>query len=444
MLLGTSIKRRILLLTLTAIALTWLAAAALTYQDAKRELGDMLDAHLAQAASLLLTQSAHEIDEIETEHTPLLHPYARHITFQVWEDGRDLRLHSTNAPQTPLGTNIQGYSDKVINGKRWRVFSAWDQSGELLIHVAEQAAVRDALARSIAGNLLEPLWLALPLLAILLWLAVSHGLRPMAQLTRSIEDQQPDHLEPLDIASAPTEVLPLIGRLNRLFGRISKLLENERRFTANAAHELRTPVAAIKAQAQVARGAQTEAEREHALAGAILGCDRATHLIEQLLTLARLESIDTGSMTDCRLHALAREVLAEMAPSALDHGVQLELVQGEEINVNGMPTLLSAMLRNLIDNAVRYTPSGTEVCVDISLDHDMPCIRISDNGPGLSPSELEKVSQPFYRVPGSTASGSGLGLSIVQRIAEIHGAEFRLQANPAGHGLQAIIMFRLP
>ena len=442
--LGISIKRRILLLALSAITLAWLAAAAFTYFDARHELEEMLDAHLTQSAALLLAQSSHEIEEIETEHAPLLHRYARHISFQIWEDGERLLLHSANAPQTPLGTQQQGFSERSIDGERWRVFSAWNESGDLLVQVAERAAVRNAIARNIAGNLLQPLWLALPLLALLLWLAVAHGLRPLHRLTRSIEQQQPGQLEPLQTVNAPIEVMPLIERLNLLFGRIRSLLDNERRFTANAAHELRTPVAAIKAQLQVARAAHEDHERSHALDGAIQGCDRATHLIAQMLTLARLETADTASMTDCPLRALAAQAIADIAPRALDQGVQLELAEGEELSVRGLPALLGVLLRNLLDNAVRYSAPGTLVRVEIARVAGRSSLSVSDNGPGVPAAELERIVEPFYRIPGSTASGSGLGLSIVQRIAAIHEAEFQLQNGPDGRGLQVRVMFRLP
>jgi len=260
-----SLKQRLLALALTAITLVWLGAAAFTYLDAREEFDEVLDAHLAQAASLLVVQATHEIDELETEHAPLLHKYARRVAFQVWEKGQQLRLHSANAPQQPLANRERGFSDNTIDGKRWRVFSTWDESGEYLIHVAERTDVREELARDIAGNLLRPMWFSLPLLALLLWIAVLRGLRPLDKLAREVEQREPDNLAALDASTAPREVVPLIERLNRLFVRIEASMQKERRFTADAAHELRTPVAAIKAQAQVARAATGEAERIHAL-----------------------------------------------------------------------------------------------------------------------------------------------------------------------------------
>lgn len=435
-----SLKRRVLTLALAGMALVWVGTVIVTYFDAREELNEVLDAHLTQAAALLIAQTTGEFEEIETEHALPLHKYSRRVAFQIWEHGQ-LRLHSANAPQTPLASREQGFSDSNIAGQRWRVFSSLDASGKLLIHVAEQAEVRDKLAREVAKNLLYPLLIALPLFAILLWLAVSRGLRPLASLTREVALREPDNLAPLPSGAAPAEVLPLIDRLNRLFERIAASMQNERRFTADAAHELRTPVAAIKAQAQVARGAQDATERIHALDSVILGCDRTAHLIEQLLTLARLDALQKSALESCELQTLAVEVIAEMTPLARQKNVQLELAEGEAATVQALPGLLRILLRNLIDNAVRYSPAGTQVQVRVDREHGRPRITVSDNGPGIPDEERDKVLERFYRPLGTGEQGSGLGLSIVQRIAVIHGAPLQLAGGETGRGLRVTIVF---
>jgi len=439
---NASLKQRLLALVLAAITLVWLGATAFTYLDAREEFDEVLDAHLAQAAALLIVQATHEIDELETEHAPLLHKYARRVAFQVWEKGQQLRLHSANAPQQPLANRERGFSDNVIDGHRWRVFSTRDESGEYLIHVAERTEVRDELARDIAGNLLRPLWFSLPLLALLLWIAVLRGLRPLDRLAREVEQREPDNLAALNATSAPREVVPLIERLNRLFSRIDASMQKERRFTADAAHELRTPVAAIKAQAQVARAATAEAERIHALDNAILGCDRAAHLIEQLLTLARVDTLDRGVAEPCQLRDIAAETIAALAPAALEKGVRLELLAGNNVEVRGNPGLLRVLLRNLLDNAVKHTPPGTSVQVGITQEPGAACLSVSDNGPGIPEQERDKVLERFYRPLGTQASGSGLGLSIVKRIAEVHDASLQMAPTNEGRGLRVTVVFR--
>ena len=305
---------------------------------------------------------------------------------------------------------------------------------------AELADMHDELALRITRNLLMPLWVALPLLAGLLWWVVAISLRPLVKLTQAVASRQPDNLAPLTVA-APAEVMPLIERLNHLFARTGKLIDNERRFTADAAHELRTPIAGIKAQLQVAQGALDQAGRDRALDNAIQGCNRATHLITQLLTLARLESADTAALQACPLRALVAGVMAESAPQALEAGVQLELLEGAAVSVKGLPALLQVLVRNLLDNAVRYNPAGTLVQVGVFHQAGQPCLRISDNGSGLPAEELEKITQRFFRPLGTSASGSGLGLSIVQRIAEIHQAELQLASAGEGQGLSVTVTF---
>lgn len=438
----TSLKQRLLALALGAITLVWLGATAFTYQEAREEFDEVLDAHLAQAASLLAAQSAHEIEEIDTEHAPLMHKYAGRVAFQVWEGGEHLRLHSANAPQERMTGKERGFSDVTFAGQRWRVFSAWDESGEFMIQVAERADVRKKIEEEILEGLLRPLLISLPLLALLLWIAVTRGLRPLGKLAREVEQRKPDNLAPLDMSSAPSEVVPLIERLNRLFVRIDDSMQKERRFTADAAHELRTPVAAIKAQAQVARAATAEAERIRALDNAILGCDRAAHLIDQLLTLARVDTLERGVVEPCRLKEIAAETMAMLAPGALEKGVQFELLASDEVTVQGNPGLLRVLLRNLLDNSIRHTPSGTSVQVNITHEPGSVCLSVSDNGPGIPEQEQEKVLERFYRPLGTQASGSGLGLSIVQRIAEVHDATLQMQPGSEGRGLRVMVSFK--
>jgi len=437
-----SLKQRLLALVLTAIALIWLGTAAFTYHDARKEFDEVLDGHLAQAAALLLVQASHDFDELETEHAPLLHKYARRVAFQIWENGKQLRLHSANAPQQPLADKERGFSDSTIDGTRWRVFSTWDESGVYLIHVAERTDVREELAQDIAGNLLQPLLFSLPLLAILLWVAVARGLKPLVTLTREVEQRAPENLAELDASSAPREVMPLIDRLNRLFARIAASMQKERRFTADAAHELRTPVAAIKAQAQVAQAASSKEARMHALDNAILGCDRASHLIEQLLTLSRVDTLEGGVTEPCPLRSIAAEAIASLAPAALEKDVRLELLSDQEITVRGNPALMQVLLRNLLDNSVKHTVPGTTVQVSIAHEAGKISLSVSDDGPGIPEQEREKVSERFYRPLGTQSSGSGLGLSIVKRIAEVHGASLQIAPVSEDRGLRVTVIFK--
>ncbi|WP_126460876.1 ATP-binding protein [Sulfuritortus calidifontis] len=435
-----SLRARLVLLALAAIIAVWLATAWFTYRDARAEFDELLDAHLAQAASLLVAQVGHELDELDLEHAGDGR-HARKVAFQIWQDGQ-LRLHSLHAPSEPLAERKEGFSERELDGRRWRVYSTRDAGRHIQIHVGERLDIRDKLAVELAENLLRPLLFGLPVLAALIWLAVRQGLRPLDALAAEVAAREPGNLAPIEIGANPAETRPLIERLNTLFARLGRSLEQERRFTADAAHELRTPLAGIRAQAQVALGAGEAAERDRALHNAIAGCDRATHLVEQLLTLARIDAAAQAPMATVALRELAREVLAELAPPALAKGITLELAQGVEQTVTGHPAWLRILLRNLLDNAVRYSSQGGSVRVEIGREQGRAALWVVDTGPGIPEAERARVRERFYRVLGSGEAGSGLGLSIVQRIAEVHGAELRLLPGAAGRGLKAGIVFR--
>ena len=435
-----SIKRRLLLTLLATTLLAWGATLLLSYRDTLHELDELLDAHLAQSASLLIAQVGHEVDEIDMEHAPPLHRYERKVAFQIWEKGKWLLLHSASAPNEPLSVSDQGFSDSEIEGQNWRVFSAWDDSHQFLVQVGERREARDELAMTIAAHMLLPLLITLPVLGLLIWFSVARGLRPLREISQQVAARRADNLAPLAEATTPDEVAPLVDGLNKLFERVRTSLDSERRFTADAAHELRTPLAAIRTQAQVARAASDDAERRHALDSVLTGCDRAAHLMDQLLTLARLEPEQTTLHADCELRSLAMGVVAELAPSAIARDIDLQLAPGDTVSVTGTPVLLAIMMRNLIDNAIRYSSQHSVVQVAVTSMDNGGEFSVLDQGPGISADEIDRVWQRFYRVIGSGESGSGLGMSIVKRIADLHGAHVALASGANGRGLRASVV----
>jgi len=416
-----SMRRELLLILLGCVAVIWIVTAVVSYFDARHEIDELLDAHLAQSASLLIAQAGHDLEEID-EHPPDMHRYARRVVFQLWEEGTKLRLHSANASSARLSLQDEGFSDARIDGHRWRVFSGWDRKGRYLVQVGERLGARDEIVTAMARNLLLPLAVALPVLALLIWLAIERVLRPLRLLNREVEHRAPGNLATLDVRDAPAEVAPLVLNLNRLFERVQASIENERRFTADAAHELRTPLAALRAQAQVARGATSERERVHALDNVIAGCDRAAHLVAQLLTLARLEPprID-AEHADCDLRAVVEEAIADIAPVALERGIEIELAGGSA-RVRGDARLLGVLFRNLLDNAVRYSPTSSVVQVEVGARERVPFVRIADHGPGVPAHARERLGRRFHRLASADITGTGLGLSIVKRIARLHDA----------------------
>lgn len=448
----SSLKLRITALTCLLAGLLWLLAAAATWVEARHEADELFDAHLVQAASLLIAQTGRELEQDEEgdgfddSHAPELHRYARRVAFQVWIDQR-LRLHSLNAPATPLSPTREGLSESAVEGETWRVFSAWNPKHQALVQVGERLAARDEMARSIAAGLLRPLLLALPLLALLIWLAVRQGVRPLERLAGELEQRSPDHLAHLPVEALPSEVRPLVEKLNTLFDRVARSFEQERRFTADAAHELRTPLAGLKAQAQVALGAATEEPRRHALDQLIRGCDRMTHLVEQLLVLARVDAGPPGNWEALDLATCAREVIALLAGEALEKAVDIELQAEGETAVTGNSAWLAILIRNLVDNAVRYSPRGARVLVRVSADPGGVLLQVEDSGPGVPQQELEHLGQRFWRSQESRPTlandkGSGLGLSIAGKIAALHGGRLEFCPKQPQPGLVAGL--RLP
>ncbi|MBP8898572.1 MAG: hypothetical protein KBG32_08800 [Sulfuritalea sp.] len=317
----------------------------------------------------------------------------------------------------------------------WR--SALHEIEELLLHPPATARhmqkERAELAGEIAEHLLLPMVYALPGLALVLVIAVGFSLRPLRRLTDDIAARAPDRLTPIADTDTPREIVPLIRRLNALFAEIERALENERRFTADASHELRTPLAALKAQAQVALAAEDGSERRHALEQIILGCDRATHLLTQLLTLARLDAGSGQALQELSLRPLAEDVLAAAAGDAIANACELALDPGDA-DVQGDPALLRAMLRNLVDNALHHG-GARHIEVSIETQDGAVVLTVADDGKGIPAADRERMQQRFRRGAGADFPGSGLGLSIVRRITELHHGRMRIDDGIGGRGL---------
>jgi two-component system sensor histidine kinase QseC len=439
---GGSLRRRVAIGTLTGVAIVWLAATFAAWLDTRDEIGELLDGYLAQSAALLLAYVGDDPDEIDVEHAPQLHRYARHLAFQVWDKGR-LRVHSANAPDRPLASGSDGFHDVKIDGRPWRVFVASERRHGIVVQVGEARRERDQLSAAVMGSLLLPLAVALPVLAVVLWLTVGLGLRPLRQLGGEVERRDPRNLTPLAVDAPADEVAPLVASLNRLFARVGESIEHEKRFTADAAHELRTPIAALRAQVQVARGAADSDERDRALAQVIAGCDRASRLIDQLLTLARVEPEGVHHVThDVDLATIARAAVADAAPAAVAKSVDLGFDAPEPAHIEGNEELIAVLVRNLVDNAVRYSPAGSTVRVAVEKVPGAVQLRVTDDGPGVPGEALARLGERFFRQPGSGESGSGLGLSIVRRIAELNDARLALNPGLQGRGLEVTVRFQ--
>lgn len=433
-----SLNRRLLVSLGTVVLAAWVATAVFSYLDARDRIGAMLDDHLVQAAHLLLVQGqASERPSRPPSHWGQVEE-GHSLVYQGFSDDGRLLFHSADAPRTPLSERPVGFSQVERDGVEWRVYGMRSDDGRLRVQVGEHAGFRSELAASVARHLLHPVVIALPILAGLIWLSVRWGLSPLREFTEQVERRDPDNLRPLDAAHTPAETGPLVTALNALFRRVAASIESERRFTADAAHELRTPLAAIRTHAEVALASKDDAEREQALRYLTEGTERASRLVAQLLMLARLDAgaMPSGSVR-VDLSALIARQVAESAPFAARRRVNLGLAEDTEqgVTVVGDAELLGVLARNLVDNAIRYTPADGRVDVLVRNEAESVVLRVTDSGPGIPPDQRVRALERFYRGPDRSQAGSGLGLSIVARIAELHGAELSLDEAPAGSGL---------
>ena len=415
-----SLQQRLITRTLGGVLVVWVATAAFVWFEAQHEVDELLDAHLAQSAALLVVQqNATPDDDEPLLDAPTLHKYAHRVAYQVFDESR-LVMHSPNVAHTPMAQHTQGFETLTLaDGKSWRVFAAPGRDRDVQIYVAERVDSRDEILRAVLRGFLPPLTIALPLLLIGLWWNVRSGLQPLQRLRQVLLKRDTQTLDPVSLPETPQEVQPLLDALNDLLQRLAQRMETERRFTADAAHELRTPIAAIRAQAQVALSSATNDEvRQLALQDTLLGCDRASRVVEQLLTLARVEGTQDAASEIFRLDQLAQQLLADLTPEALRRGQTLELFAPEPLPVNGQSTLWLILLRNLIDNALRYSPDGATVRLRAQRLKNGPIeVTVQDSGPGLSCDDLARLGERFFRVLGTSATGSGLGWSIVRHIA---------------------------
>jgi two-component system sensor histidine kinase QseC len=438
-----SLQARVTVLAIGCAALMWAAAAVLTWRGASHELDELLDAHLAQAAALLVVQQVGELEEHAGVDAPLLHRYAPRVAFQVFHHGR-LVLRSANAPTAPMVAHApqpQGFSTVQLQGRPWRVFATRGADRDVQVYVGELASSRDHILRAVLQGAMWPLLVGLPLLAALTAWAVHRGVAPLRRLRSALAQRSPDALQPLAVPAAPAEIAPVAEALNALFARISDLLEAERRFTADAAHELRTPIAAIRTHAQVALGEHDDALRAQALRHTLEGCDRAASLVDQLLMLSRLDALPSRSEEPVDLVATARHAVASLAPAAMAKDQILSLDAPEAAIVGGSELLLGVLVRNLVDNAVRYSPRAGEILVSVLTTSSGIELRVEDSGPGLGESDRLRLGERFFRVQGTGESGSGLGWSIVRRIAQVHGACIRVGRSAPLGGLAVHVSF---
>jgi two-component system sensor histidine kinase QseC len=438
-----SLRRRLLSLLLGGVSVAWLVTMALSYLDAHHEVDELFDAQLAQAAQTLLALPKVQDGDLVEDLGDPAHKYQRQLRFQIWRaDGR-LLMRSDNAPTTPL-VKEDGFSESNDADGHWRHYSQWNAAHRLQVQVSENHYFRDDLIGQIAWRLLLPALFGLPLIGAWVWVATRKGLASLDELADQIASRRPQQLQALTPAAAPREIRPMLDALNGLFSRVEYTLEAEQRFTADAAHELRTPLAGLQAQLQVALRARDEEERNQSLQQLQRGLQRASRLVDQMLQLARLDpqaGLPDAARVD--LSSLCAEVCADLGAEILRKNLEFELKAEPAITVTGQAEWLRVLLRNLVDNAVRYTPDGGAVTVTLAHTPTETSLIVCDSGPGIPAAEREAALRPFHRLDNSNASGSGLGLAIAARIAALHHARLTLDDAPSSPGLAVRVAWLL-
>lgn len=444
-----SLRGRLFVSLTSFVIFIFLVVTAFGFQNTKEEISEVFDANLVKSAKLLLSLVKHEIIEHEEQdsfivdlgisESKIFHKYEHKIHSQIWKDY--ILIHNSSSDISSKKPNYEGFRDLNINQNRWRSFSFYDHNSDLTIEVMEQYQIRDELILKILLTLFLPLLLVFPPLILSINLAIKKGLKPLTSLSKDIENTSAITLKPFPDDDLPSEIKPLIKSLNSLLYRISELMESERRFTDYAAHELRTPLAAIKTQAQLLEKQHSQnKDKQLEFIDLLSGIDRASHLIDQLLSLSRLEPEQKrGQIEHFNLTKLVEHSIANFYKLANKKNVSLNLYASQNFPIKANKVHFEMMLNNLLDNAVKYSSAKSDVNINLHDQEDHIILEISNMGDILSEGEQEKIFDKFYRGRNSKVIGCGLGLAIVKKIAEMHKAKIAFSSNNKLHTISLII-----
>jgi two-component system, OmpR family, sensor kinase len=424
-----SLRRRLLSLVLAAIGVITLLQAGTAYRSALGEADRMFDYHLEEVA-----RSVHG----GVPFTP--GDDVSDYSVQVWgPDGT--ALYRSNGRELPSQA-VLGFSDSRVNGVRLRVYTL--QTPEHTIQIAQDLDAREARARALALNAVMPVLLLAPLLMLAVGAVIGGSLAPLTRMRKQVATRAAHDLSPLSATGVPEEVRPLVQELNALFARVRGTFEAQQHFVSDAAHELRSPLTALKLQLQAAQRAHDDTQRQQALHELRAGIERSISLVEQLLALARQEDPALAVQETVDLEELARQAVSEVLPTAQAKNLDLGLVTSESLQVTSNREPLHLILRNLLDNAIKYTPADGRIDIALGRERDIVWLAVEDSGAGIPEMERERVFDRFYRLPGTDAAGSGLGLAIVKTVAERLGAQVSLGHSATLGGLRVEVRFPAP
>lgn len=431
-----SLRSRLLWFLLGTTLLAAVGQALVAYSAARDEADELFDYHMQQMALTLRTSAPAVEQSTDTEEPEDDEGYD--FVVQVWSDQGE-KLFQSSRTQLPRSPSA-GFSEVVAFGSTFRSFSM--HTGTRTIQVAQDMSARREMAGRLALRALAPIALMAPLLMLTMWWVVSSSLAPIARVRTQVSKRDASDLEEVSESGLPTEVWPLVHELNLLFGRVRRAVDAQSNFVADAAHELRSPLAALKLQARSLQRARDPAAHALAVERLTAGIDRATRLVEQLLMLARHQSLAVApSVGQVDLAELARQSVVDTSSAAQARGIDLGLTQCDPASVHGQEDAIRILIRNLVDNAIKFSPDGGRVDVSVRYSAQDAQLVVEDSGPGVAEAERERVFDRFYRVPGTSAGGSGLGLAIVKTITELLGAKLTLSVSDRLGGLKVAVTF---
>jgi two-component system OmpR family sensor kinase/two-component system sensor histidine kinase QseC len=430
----TSIRTRLLLALIVLVALVSVLAATVTYNRVLNETSTLFDYQLRQMALSLRNQ----VSLAPRIEVPPGQGGDTDFVIQIW-DLFGARMYLSRPGLPVINQTVLGYADLSLQGERWRAYGL--QTGDGVIQIAQPIRVRERLARAAALRVVVPLLLLLPVMVVFVAWIVRRGLLPLRQVTAEVQRRDVRSLTALATANLPREIEPLVAELNRLLDRLRGAFAAQRAFIADAAHELRSPLTALRLQMQLLERAPDEAAREEARRALRAATERSIHLVEQLLALARSEPQETaGEFEPVDLARVVALAIADSHAMAVERRIDLGLDSVPGLVIAGDPESLRTLARNLVDNAVRYTPPGGSVRVRCAPMGEHALLEVIDTGPGIPPVDRERVFDRFYRRAAAQESGTGLGLAIVKAIADRQGAQVALAEAPGG-GLRVTVEF---
>lgn len=440
-----SMRGRLFIILVSATGLIWLCATAWIFLQTRTEVEHVLDTRLQEAARMVssLAINGDGRSPAAVQSGPLPMPeyasYERQLSCQIWSlDGR-MVARSSGAPEDSLGDQKDGFSDQQVGGETWRVYAISDPAKGIRVLVGDRMGLRNRLVSDLIRGLLWPAIFIVPLLGLLIWTSLGRGLRPLQLLAVDLKDRAVDDMKPIDLNHTPPEIRPLVNSLNSLFARLEAARQHEREITAFAAHELRTPLAGLKTQAQVAIATEDPAARESALRHIVASVDRTARLVRQLLAMARLDAQSEVELKDeINLARLLEEIaLSESAAGSAKVVLDPSL---DDVSIVTNRDLLTISLRNLHENAIQHMRKQGVVKWSVATDKSHAALTIDDEGPGIPDNELHLVTNRFFRGQHKSSSGTGLGLAIVRLALEKMGGSLKLENKPAHRGLRTTVV----